>query len=68
MNPVKSIAYAYASSHDAIRFGFAQTGCYTLEVGNDGDPLKAIAGNAFASPLVAQGEALPGEWSKWSMV
>lgn len=67
-SPVKEIGWAYPTSPAAVEMGFARTGCYVLNVGTWGTPLKAIAGATGVCVLIAQGETLEGVWTPYSMV
>jgi hypothetical protein len=53
----KSVGYAYPTSPSAQRFGFAHTGCYTVNVG-----VNAIAGYATRQEALKHAESLAGEW------
>jgi len=60
---VKSVEFAYPSSHDARRFvGFAKTGCWTVNVGWSGEPLKAITAHATRAAALANARGLGSEW------
>lgn len=65
---VKEIGWAYPSSDDAKKFGYAARGCYVLNVGVWGEPLVAVLGDSNVSGLILQGEAREGTWTPYSLV
>jgi hypothetical protein len=61
----KSVEYSYPTSDNAKRFGFYQTGCYTVEI-KTLTRSKAVAGFAKIEEAKAYAEKLPGEWSTFT--
>ncbi len=49
----KALAYAYASSPDAARYGFPKTGCYLVETQVGSNPAKSLAGYATKAEAMA---------------
>lgn len=62
MKTVKAINWSYPSSGNARRFGFHDAGCWTVSVGEFGQPLKGVAGFAEKPEAIAHAKALPFEW------
>ncbi len=62
----KRVEYSYFSSPNATRFGFARTGCYTVELipQNPVRPGKAVAGFADLESARAHAETLPEPWDR----
>ena len=61
---VKRVEWSYPTSDNAERLGFGKTGCYSVEVGEENKPFRAIIG--FASLVEARfaAEAMPMPWSR----
>ncbi len=62
----KSTSYSYATSPNAIRFGFAKTGCFTVEIQDGSNPPEAVAGFKTVAEAHKFASALPHKWSMWS--
>lgn len=58
----KSVEFAYPSSPDAVRFGFAKLGCYVVELSNSVQTV-ALAGYYLRRDAMAHAEELPEDWS-----
>lgn len=58
---VKSVQWAYPSSDNARRFGYAH-GCWCVEVGNQGEPLEAITAHSERASALLHARALGSEW------
>lgn len=59
---VKSVEWAYPSSDTAKRFGKTRTGCWTVQVGNAGEPMEAITAHAERDSALRHAHALACEW------
>lgn len=60
MKTEHEITYAYPTSVDAVRAGFAKDGCYTLKAGEMFKGFKVLDGAKIAA---LQAGTSPGRWS-----
>ena len=60
--PVKSIGWSYPTSPNAGRLGFAKTGCWSVHVGELGEPAVAIAGYQKREEAMAHAQSLSEPW------
>jgi hypothetical protein len=63
---LKTVEYSYPSSSNAAKFGFSNSGCYTVETigehyGSHSIP-KPVAAFATKDEAVKYAETLPYEW------
>lgn len=63
----KAVAYAYPTSPDAVRFGFGNTGCYTVEMHQLNHAPKPVAAYATEAEARSHCERLPMEYSRHSL-
>jgi len=61
MKTYKSIAWSYPTSTNATKAGFAQTGCYSVEIRNGCNPPKQIRGFATKEQAEEYYDALKAE-------
>lgn len=59
----KSVEFAYPSSPQANRFGFAKLGCYVVELSEGTNPPIAIAGYFTKLEAWQHADTLPEPWS-----
>lgn len=68
---LKEVSYSYPTSPNAIKFGYAKCGCYTVSLRwKDGEGRwlsRELAGHATKDQARAYGEALPYLWSKTTL-
>ena len=69
----KSVQWSYPSSPNAVKFGFAKTGCYSVEVkkmkttpGRIDVEWEELRGFSNKAAAVCFAETLPYEWDKYS--
>jgi hypothetical protein len=66
MKSYKLVEWSYPTSPNAIRFGFAKTGCYTLHTANvefvPFDGHKTVSGHGTLEEAKQAGEAFPYQW------
>jgi hypothetical protein len=61
---VKSVEWAYPTSTCARRFGCGPIGCWVVDVGQRGEPLRvAVAAFETREQAIDHALALPHEWS-----
>ena len=59
---VKSVEFAQPSSYTASRFGCGKRGCWTVQVGNAGEPLEAITSHSEREAALRHAAGLGAEW------
>lgn len=61
------VGYSYPSSSNAKRFGFYETGCYTVSILEGIKPPRAIAGFATKEEAESHGETLGIPKKVWNL-
>jgi hypothetical protein len=59
---VKSVEFAQPLSYTAARFGCGKRGCWTVQVGNAGEPLEAITSHSEREAALRHAAGLGAEW------
>lgn len=59
---VKSVEWAFPSSDTAKRFSKGRSGCWTVQVGNAGEPMEAITGHNERESALRHAHSLAVEW------
>lgn len=59
----KSVEWAYPTSPDANRLGFGTLGCWTVNIGPQGEPLTAVAGYHTREMAIAAATEFDAPWS-----
>lgn len=63
----KRVQYSYRTSPHAERFGFKNSGCYTVETVKPGKPGKGVAAFATLEEARAYANGMPQPWNRLTL-